>query len=273
MPNLAGEKFELRLIRSLDVMLHEECEDERSGRISGRLKSEKVLYNPLILGKYKKEYILLDGANRFEALRRNSCRLILAQVVDYQEPEIMLRSWYHYVNGLDAGTLKKFLKRKHIRFENTGFDIKPISVNEIIVHDSYWESLRIKLGKSLAESIAHLRAISKFYESNFNYHRVDSDSELEELNNTFPGGGTMIMYPQYSKENIIKICNMKLKLPAGITQHLIPNRVLHIKYPLENLKSNNGLDKKNSDLMKFVIQKINRKQVRLYKEPILIFDE
>jgi len=273
MPVLAGEKFELRLIRSLDILLHEECEEDRSSRLASRFRAEKVLYNPLILGKYKNRYILIDGANRFEALKRNKCSLVLAQIVDYMDPEIGLKSWYHFVSGMNVDMMKRYLKRKKLKYENVGYDIKPSSVYELIIRDNYFQALRIKLGKNFQDALVHLSGLNKYYESKASYHRIDSDTDISDLNNVYPGDGLLVIYPQYSKENIIKISSMPVKLPAGITRHLIPNRVLHIKYPVENLKSNNGLDKKNSEFLKFVLHKINNKKVRLYKEPILIFDE
>jgi hypothetical protein len=49
--------------------------------------------------------------------------------------------------------------------------------------------------------------------------------------------------------------------------------VLHIKYDIENLKSDKKFDERNNDLNKLIEDKIENKKVRLYREPILIFDE
>ncbi len=260
MPNLAGEKFELRLIRSLDILLHEEFEEDRSSRLASRFRAEKVLYNPLILGKHKGRYILIDGANRFEALNRISCRIVLAQIVDYMDPEVMLKTWFHFVSGMNMDILKKYLKRKKLKYEDIGYDIKPSSINEVVVRDNYWESIRIRLGKNLSETLVQLRSLNKFYETGFTYHRIDSDTDISDMDNVYPGDGVLFIFPQFSKENIIKISSLADKLPAGITRHLIPNRVLHIKFPVLNLKSENGLDKKNSEFLKFILHKINNKK-------------
>ena len=90
---LAGEKFELRLIKSSDILLHEECEDNRYNKLIQRFKEEKILYNPLIVGRYKDKFILIDGANRYEALNRTGCKTILAQLVNYKSSKVRLRSW------------------------------------------------------------------------------------------------------------------------------------------------------------------------------------
>ncbi|MFI5212261.1 MAG: ParB N-terminal domain-containing protein [Ignavibacteria bacterium] len=114
---LAGEKFELKLIRASDILLHEECEDNRYGRLVERFEQEKVLYNPLIVGRFNDQFVLIDGANRFEALKRTGCKVILAQLVSYSSPEVRLRSWYHFVNEIMLDELKGFLQASGIGFE------------------------------------------------------------------------------------------------------------------------------------------------------------
>lgn len=273
MPNLAGEKFELRLVRSADILLHEEFEDERSERLVKRFKSEKVLYNPLILGRHKSRYFLIDGANRFEALKRLSCKIVLAQIVDYMDPGLIIRSWYHFVSYLRMDELKKYLKKNELKFESIGYDIRPARINEVVVRDKDFEAIRIKLSRTAREMLKQIRELNRFYESKHSYTRIDSDADISDLNNVSNDDGVLIIYTDFSKENILNISTIKYKLPAGITRHLIPNRVLHVKYPIEELKSSDGLEKKNSELLKFIIHKIENKKVRLYKEPILIFDE
>lgn len=83
----------------------------------------------------------------------------------------------------------------------------------------------------------------------------------------------MFVFPEFSKEDIIIIAGLKQKLPAGISRHMIPNRVLHIKILIDALMTDVNLDKRNEELEKYVQYKIDTKKVRLYREPILIFDE
>src|SRR5512139_2241757 len=121
MPIVAGEKFELRLIKHSDILLHEKSEDDRSTRLAKRFKEEKVLYNPLIVGRFKNRYILIDGANRYEALGRINCKLVLAQIVDYLNPSVVLKTWFHFVNGLNLDNLIQYLEHEKLWFEYTVF--------------------------------------------------------------------------------------------------------------------------------------------------------
>jgi hypothetical protein len=118
-----------------------------------------------------------------------------------------------------------------------------------------------------------LCSLNKYYESKYNYTRIDSDTDLSDISALSPDEGLLFIYPDFKKEHIVKIAQLKQKLPAGITRHLIPNRVLRIKYEIQDLKSGDNLQQRNNELNKLIEQKIQNKKVRLYKEPILIFDE
>jgi len=85
--------------------------------------------------------------------------------------------------------------------------------------------------------------------------------------------GILIDFPDFKKEHIVKIARKKLKIPTGISRHILKNRVLHVKYALKNLKDTNNLEKKREDLSKYLYKKIDDNKVRQYKESVIIFDE
>ncbi len=268
---IAGEKFELVLLRSSEIFLHEECEDNRYSKLIDRFRNEQVLFNPLIVGKHNREYFLIDGANRFEALKRIGMKMILAQVVDYSSRDVTLKSWYHLVRGLSFTALKKYLSANKIKFrkiQKAGIKKIPVASVGVLTHKNefyilFFDSLLEKYLESLSKLI-------KFYEKNYRYDRIDSDSDLESISRN---DGLIFLYPNFTKNHIQQIAKSSVKLPAGISRHLIPNRVLHIKYPLINLKSDRNITQKNSELQELIKKKIEYKKVRLYREPILIFDE
>lgn len=272
---LAGEKFELRLLSSSEILLHEECEDNRYGRLIERLNEEKVLYNPLIVGRVENSYMLIDGANRFQALKEIGCRSILAQLVDYNSPGVMLRSWYHFVNEMRLSELKEYLKSSGIDHEKWNGKRAAGKLNHIGAISTDGQMILIKFEDSLPEMLSSLAGFNRFYESEYTYTRIDSDTDISSGNvsELSPEEGVLIVYPDFKKEDIIKISHLKQKLPAGISRHLIPNRVLHIKILIEALRSDENLDKRNEELQKHIQYKIDTKKVRLYREPLLIFDE
>jgi len=274
---LAGEKFELRLIKSDEVLLHEECEDNRYKRLIERFNEEKVLYNPLIVGRYKNKFILIDGANRFEALRQMGCKAILAQLVNYKSSKVSLKSWYHFVNEMTMDDLKDYLDKTGLSYRKwsaSGRIKKGIrKVNQVGVVSKNGEAICIKFSRDLNEMLKSLCALNKFYETQFSYLRIDSDTDISNIDELSPDDGLLFVYPLFKKEHIVKITKLKQKLPAGITRHLIPNRVLHIKLLIDTLITDQNLEHRNNELEKFIQYKIDTKKVRLYKEPILVFDE
>lgn len=270
---LAGEKFELKLLRASDILLHEESEDSRFERLVERFGQEKVLYNPLIVGRDDRQFILIDGANRFEALKRSGCKTILAQLVDYRSAEVKLRSWYHYVNEMGLDELKGFLLGFGIGFEKWDSPRGQVNFNSVGVVSSYGEGILIRFSNVLTEMLRALCLLNKYYESKYSYSRIDSDTDITDVGNLSPEEGLLFVYPDFGKEQILDIAGGTQKLPAGITRHLIPNRVLHIRILIEALKTDEHLDKRNEELEKFIQFKIDTQKVRLYREPILVFDE
>lgn len=268
-----GEKFELKLLNAADVMLHEEVEDTRYQRLYNRLKEDGVLYNPLIVGKYKKKYVLIDGANRYNALKKLGAKTILAQIVDYKSPALKLRSWYHFANGMTFDDLKIYLEGSGLKFEKWNIKSKLNKLNNIGVAGVNGKGIRIKLSKNLDDMLRTLSALNKYYENNFGYTRIDSDADLTNLKKVFPGEGLLFVYPMFPKQHIVKIAANAHKVPAGITRHLLPNRVLRIKFELEKLMAEGNLAERNKELDALIKQKEENKKVRLYKEPLLIFDE
>lgn len=274
---VAGEKFELNLLRVSDILLHEECEDNRSEKLVERFNREFVLYNPLIVGKYKGKYILVDGANRFEALKLVGSKLILAQLVKYGSKKVKLKSWYHFVNSLEFDTLCSFIEKSGLTYKKCRNEklIEKIKnkLNVVGVISKSGEALYIKLNNDFKIMLAELCRLNNFYENTYSYTRIDSDTNLNDLDSLSPENGLLFIYPTFSKTDIIKISGIEQKLPAGITRHLIPNRVLHIKYNIDFLRADKEIDKRNKELQEFIDNKIGIKKVRLYREPILVFDE
>lgn len=274
---ISGEKVELALISANNIRLHEECDDYRYRRLIERFKTEKVLYNPLIVGKSNHDFILLDGANRYEALRRTGCRTVLCQLVNYKSAGVILKSWHHFVHGINFNVLQRFMTLSGLRYASISFSEfrkrSPGKLNRIYVADSRSRALMIELNNELPGILKVMSRLTKFYESKYEYERIDSDIDPLKLRGFLPDRGLLFAYPRFKKHHIVRISRLAHKLPAGITRHMIPNRVLHIKYALSLLKNGAHLNQRNLGLQNLIQEKISQKKVRVYKEPIIIFDE
>lgn len=270
---LAGEKFELKLLPSKAVALHEECEGNRSSRLVDRFKDEHVLYNPLIVAKYNESHILIDGANRFEALKQLGCKAILAQLVDYSSEEVVLKTWYHYVSFMTMAELTEFALSAGLMLKKIQSTKNKASACDLLVYSSEGEAVSVTLDDDLKTMLSQLAAINRYYDEKYSYTRIDSDTDISDVKTLSPDDGLLFVFPCLKKEDIIKIAGFEQKLPAGISRHLIPNRVLHIKILIDALNTDENIDKRNEELQKHIQHKIDSKKVRLYREPILVFDE
>ena len=270
---LAGEKFELKLLPSKAVALHEECEGNRSSRLIDRFKDEHVLYNPLIVAEHNGSHILIDGANRFEALRQLGCKAILAQIVDYLSDDVVLKTWYHYVSFMTIAEFAKFAESEGLKLNKIQRTNSSVSECDLLVYSSEGEAVSVTLDNDLKTRLLQLSAINRFYDEKYSYTRIDSDTDISDVKTLSPDEGLLFVFPCLSKKDIIKIAGFSQKLPAGISRHLIPNRVLHIKILIDALNTDENIDKRNEELQKHIQHKIDSKKVRLYREPILVFDE
>ena len=176
------------------------------------------------------------------------------------------------------GEMLSCLQEKRIKFKSYNFNaflrnLKKRKLNQIGVLSRQKESVSIGLNENFSEMLKGYCILNRFYEKRYNYNRVNSDFKLRSIKEISEKDGLLFIYPEFQKKHIIKIAVLKEKLPAGITRHLVPNRVLHIRFPIVLLKKVGDLKKRNEELRYIVDKKIEHKKVRLYKEPLLIFDE
>ena len=97
MINYTANFFKLELLKISEIKLHETTECNRLRNIFDRISKSNYLMNPVIVGKYKNDYLLIDGANRLSTLKEIGCKLAIAQVINYTDNKIKLKKWNHLV--------------------------------------------------------------------------------------------------------------------------------------------------------------------------------
>ncbi|MFA7362023.1 MAG: hypothetical protein WC139_13405, partial [Candidatus Kapaibacterium sp.] len=63
MINYTNKFFNVDILRIDDIKLHETTETNRLRNIYERISNSKYLMNPVIVGNYGNQQILIDGAN------------------------------------------------------------------------------------------------------------------------------------------------------------------------------------------------------------------
>jgi L-serine kinase (ATP) / ParB family transcriptional regulator, heme-responsive regulator len=268
----------LRIVHLDDVLLHEQVENKRVERLIARLQQDRMLKNPPIATQSNVKYIVLDGATRVAALSRMRCRDIVVQIVDYRAPGIALETWNHmlldapaqeifdaiaelpdlYIEKTDEGDANESLARRQ-------------SIATIMLADGRVYSICAK-DNTPSEQARMLNHIVAAYEGKGEMYRV-AHTDLERLIAEHGRLSALVVFPRYRPDEIQHVAANRSKLPMGITRHIIPGRALRINLPLDVLESEQSLEEKNAWLDEWLKEKIRKRHVRFYQEPVFLFDE
>lgn len=278
MINYTESYFNLKLLKISDIKLHEDTENKRLRNIFNRISHDKYLNNPVIVAKYDDDYILIDGANRLSSLEEIGCKLVLAQIIDYKDKAIKLLSWNHFVYEFELSKLIELCEKEGWKYEYTtlrnGQKAAAKGINKILASDiEHDKHILITFKNKFEDILKALMKITSLYTGKYNFDRSESDIKIPELKKFSRKKGVLIDFPDFSKEDIVKIARNNLKIPTGISRHILKNRVLHVRYGIKNLLDANNLDKKSKELDKYLYKKIDDNKVRQYKESVIIFDE
>lgn len=279
---MEAKELELRIVHLDHVLLHEEIEKNRVDALIERLRFDRVLKNPPIVtavrdGAKDPRYIVLDGASRTTALRALSCRDILVQVVSYATPGIRLEAWHHLLLDVSPLELRRELddlacvameEMSEEKAENE------LEQRKIIGYLKFGDGrvAGLRCSADPAEQAAALRQIVETYERKATMYRV-STTDLEQLVGKNRQLSAVMVFPRYRPDEIIRFALNGVKVPMGITRHIIPGRALRVNLPLEMLENEASLSDKNARLDRWLKDKINTRSVRYYQEPVFLFDE
>ncbi len=117
---------ELIMLPSERLVTHEEVDPRRIARLAQRIQDEGIFKHPPIVAAIPGDpnYVVLDGANRTVAMQELGMPHIVAQLVEYREPQVILDTWYHVVSGMP---LDEF---EHALTQVTGMHLRPAGLEE-----------------------------------------------------------------------------------------------------------------------------------------------
>jgi len=102
----------LRLVPTEELRRFEAHDDAKVERLVAKIRGEGVFFNPVSVVR---EMIVIDGANRFEALRRLGARTIPCVIYDYSEIDLLGN--VHFVNNGVRTRLSEFAREQGDRIE------------------------------------------------------------------------------------------------------------------------------------------------------------
>jgi threonine dehydratase len=272
------EALALELVPVKQVTPHEQIDDKRVVRLMSRLEEDGRLVNPPITTYWKGRYVILDGATRFASFRRLGYQYIIVQLVNAQQSEFELHTWYHAISH-KRQTLPDLL-------ENVaaidGLRLIPLSGRAIrpALQDSrtlcYF--MNREGGATLAQETERANRLAVMNDLVDVYTRwgdVERTlvTDLPRLLAQFPHMQAVAVFPQFKPEEVFDAASGGEFLPAGLTRFVIPGRILRLNADLRRLKADEPLSAKRAWFNQFLAEKLARSRLRYYQEPVILLDE
>ena len=284
---------DLRILPLENLVPHEKTDPRRVNPLTERLRTESVLVNPPIvapLGRNDPRFVVLDGANRTSAFRALGVPHIVAQVVNYNQVE--LKTWHHIITGCAFDELMRELSTipglQSAEDELMSARAR-LARREAIAYISYGDAHEVddqELGHLPAIVLAGangtdrptdqrtelLNQLVELYESCSKVQRTTSDN-IADARQSYPDASALVVFPRYEPAEILDIARRGQQVPAGITRHVLPLRALRLNYPMEVLRSDEPLARKQGHLTEWIYERVQSRRVRTYSEPTVMFDE
>ena len=270
---------DLRFVATNDLALHEQHDVSRSAPLAERIKRDGFLKNPPIVAPINgdERFVVLDGANRTTSLSEMRIPHIIVQVVDYEDPDLVLDTWHHLVAEFDRDVFyAEIHKIEGITFDKTDL----MHARAALARRSaiaYLVSPDGDVFVARGEEDLHARAqllndLVDVYRFCGRIFRVNTD-RLEHLEPYYENITALVVFPRYEPAEIIELARNGARLPAGITRHIIPRRALRLNISLALMAEHKPLEEKNEWLQAWIRTKLANKEIRYYQESTWLFDE
>lgn len=274
---------DLRFVPVGSLVPHEMEDLRRARALARRLREEGELKNPPIVtpvapAETGERYALLDGANRFSAVRAAKFPHILVQVVRYDDPRIVLSTWHHALDQERAEDLVRELRAidaLSLRTRPPEEARDALAAREALAYivGPGAEAVTLHGGRDPAERMALLGSVVEIYRGQFPIHRVSTDS-FAAARSRLPEVSLLVVFPRFEKAEILEVAMQGARFPAGITRHLIPGRALRLHMPLDRLaNAAETIEEKNRWLRDWIARRVATHHVRFYEESTILFDE
>jgi uncharacterized protein YacL (UPF0231 family) len=270
-PRLNPTTPDLRIVPTKDIFPHEQHDPQRSEPLIAVIRQATVLTNPPIVADIGDErFVILDGSNRYQTFSTLGYEHLLVQVVDYRSVHVELGVWQHVISHWEQDALLEDLKKiPHIEM---AMGWQQSAIAQILLHDGGVWSLaadeedihvRNKILRQIVETYHHRAKLFRTVLTN-----------PQEIWGIYPDAIALMMFPEYSQDDIIQAAVSQAYIPPGVSRHMIHGRALMVNYPLENLRDDSKtLEDKNKALKTWIVERFAERSVRYYAESTYLFNE
>ncbi len=274
------DHYHLKIVPIDKILIHEYFDVSRAEPLAKNIKEEGQLTNPIIVASLDNgRYLQLDGMNRLAAFKKMGYKTILAQIVDYNDQEnVDLSSWTHLFS-IDTD---EFLNKVR---EIPGVTVKPGNLENVgyrYIREKGMGRLCTLVSKEgnvylvatsggLTEKITVLNKIVALYKNG-----ITRDVLLPYLNmgdirflfHEHPNTNMMMVFPTFTRHQVIKVVEKGGLFPAGLTRHIIRRRCLNVNLKLKILDKKNSLVKQNQLLAEL----LEKRPYRIFEEQVVYFE-
>jgi len=266
--NLKIALCELNLLKP-----HEEVIDSLVRKLSNEMESEGQVRDPLIVDD--RNYVILDGMHRFSSLKMLRCRFAPCCLINYDNPEVKVESWYRVFNVENPEQLAEQILAdvsvNHKREKGV------LSGLEIILGG---EGIRYVSAQSLDDVQRARFAVELESAVSIKGYKVEYQPPLVAIQCCKSANANFVIpLPTFTKNRIRELGEREILLPHKSTCHVIPSRPLRLDVPLALLRNEKiTLTEANMRLTELLSgRKIDRKPSgsiidgRRYEEELLLF--
>lgn len=257
---------------------HEECDPRRVHRLSKRIREEGILKNPPIVAAIPgdEKYVVLDGANRVMAFVEMQIPHIVAQLVDYDDPDLVLDTWYHVVSGIALEEFEEaLLSVSDLCLTECSLEEarRELNANQTVAYIVSEDGVRlVDCPDGQKHSREILVDIVNAYKGRADIYRASNDI-WEKQKPYYPEITALVVFPRYRPTDILYCAQNGFKVPTGITRHIIPARALNINIPLKVLDADESLENKREWLNSWLMDRMAANAIRYYAESTFSFNE
>ena len=270
---------DLQMLPTEALVPHEDCDPRRIERLAQRILEEGCLKNPPVVAAIPESdrFVVLDGANRVMAFAQLDIPHIVAQLVRYDDPGVVLDTWYHVVAGMPLDDFEEALSqvsRANLRSCTLLETRKALGDKEAIAYIVCESGVRmVAFPTEYQPGDLHiLNDLVNSYKGRADIFRASND--IWEIQAPYyPRITALVIFPRYRPEDILHAIRNGYKIPSGITRHIIPARALNINIPLEVLNVNWTLEIKREWLQAWLMERMAANSIRYYAESTFSFNE
>lgn len=266
----------LQLVALDRCVLHENVDPQRVERLAARISAEDMLRNPPIVARSAgtNQLMVLDGATRTTALRERGFAGAPVQIVNYADHAIELHTWAHVLHAVNAHSLLRALRvipRLHIHaVDARTTEPRTDKGGVALLLSADGDAWLLEGGGTLHAEAQVLDAVFRCYMQRATVQRLPHDQHFTPA--SLPAGTLAMIFPRYTKLDLLGLTRAGGILPAGITRHIIPGRVLRLNVPLARLREGT-VEQQSAWFAAWVAERIAAGRARLYAEPTWLFDE